>query len=123
MPSSARYYALVAQARLKGINARAAAGYAALMWWGEHYELPAARIVSGKRDRGWTVAAQKRWDRGDRAGLVTRPATNSAHLSGEAFDLERVGHLWIYGEWAPYAGLRWGGRFRSPDPVHFDTRT
>lgn len=53
---------------------------------------------------------------------MTRPALNSAHTRGEAFDVSAPGDvLAMMGAWAPYLGLRWGGTFTDPDPVHFDT--
>lgn len=91
------------------------------MWWGEHYGYRATSIVSGKRSWWKQRQLQRAWDRGDRAGLVVRPASNSAHTRGEAFDLARVSHLPIYGELARYLpGVRWGGRFNTRDDVHFD---
>jgi hypothetical protein len=63
-----------------------------------------------------------RWDRGDRAGLVVRPARDSKHVQGEAFDLQNTGALAKLGELAAPAGLVWGGFFADPDPVHFQIR-
>lgn len=121
-PSAARYWALYAHGKRHGLTHAAAAGYAALGWWLEHYDIQAPKIISGRRSRAKQEAMRRRWDRGDRRGLVSRPAENSAHLDGEAFDVSADSWtLSVMGSWAPYAGLRWGGSFN--DPVHFDTRT
>lgn len=121
-PSAARFYALYARGLAAGLTRRAAEGYATLGWWLEHYDIQAPKISSGRRSRSKQLEMQRRWDRGDRRGLVTRPATNSAHLDGEAFDVAADSWtLQVMGAWAPHAGLRWGGAFQ--DPVHFDTRT
>lgn len=121
-PSSARFYALYARGLAAGLSRRAATGYATLGWWLEHYDIQAPKITSGKRSKARQKELQRRWDRGDRAGLVARPADNSAHTEGEAFDVSADSWtLQVMGAWAPYAGLRWGGAFA--DPVHFDTRS
>lgn len=111
---------MVTQARRTGLTRKAAEAYATLAWWGEHYGIPAAAIVSGKRSSREQRALQQAWDRGDRRGLVVRPASNSAHTRGEAFDLARGPALAYYAAWAPYLGLRWGGNFAQRDDVHFD---
>lgn len=102
------------------MSRRAAEAYATLAWWGEHYGIPAAQIVSGKRSAREQRALQQAWDRGDRRGLAVRPASSSAHTRGEAWDLPRGQHLAYYAAWAPYLGVRWGGNFSDPDPIHFD---
>lgn len=108
-----------------GLSDRAAELYATLMYWGAFYDLEPARIVSGYRSPARQQQLLREWQQQGRNGpnrLVTKPAVNSAHSSREAFDLERVPHLWAYGFFAPYASGRWGGNFTNPDPVHFDTR-
>lgn len=91
------------------------------MLWGEQLGYPAASIVSGKRSARQQRQLRARWDAGDRTGLVARPAANSAHTRGDAFDLAKVRHLTIYGQLAQYLpGVRWGGTFSEYDPVHFD---
>lgn len=57
-------------------------------------------------------------------------ATASRHLSGNAFDLQIMGYTrsqipyWFWEEIGSiaeqYLGLRWGGRFSTPDVNHFD---
>lgn len=93
-------------------------------WWGEHYGIPAPRITSGARSNARNRQLQQRWDRGDRAGLSVRPADDTAHSTGDGFDLGGAPPytLQVYGYWAPYVGLRWGGTFRDPDKIHFDRR-
>ena len=85
-------------------------------------------VVSGFRDPERQRELQLLWDRGIRTGLVTRPATNSKHSTeswlgrpaAEAVDLSSTAtNLDILGSWAPFFGLKWGGNFRNPDPVHF----
>ena len=123
-PSLARYGQLYTYGRMKGLNSKAARLYATLMWWGLHYGLEPPDIHSGRRSKSHQREMQKRWDRGDRSGLLVRPATSSPHTRGSGFDLERVPYLATYGEWVPYAGGRWGGNFRGEhagDDVHFDT--
>lgn len=91
------------------------------MFWGEQLGYPAAGITSGKRSAARQRALIAAWDRGDRAGLAVRPAANSAHVEGRAFDLAKVRHLDIYGQLAQYLpGVRWGGTFSTYDPIHFD---
>lgn len=109
------------EARRAGLTRAAAEAYATLMWWGEHYGYRAAPIVSGRRSWWQQRRLRAAWDRGDRAGLAVRPAARSAHTQGTAFDVQRVPHLWVYGELARYLpGVRWGGTFSEPDPIHFD---
>lgn len=108
------------KAKAKGLTDRAATAYATLTWWGEHYGIRTPEIVSGLRDPKKQAEMRARWDRGDRRGLVVRPAASSAHTRGEAFDLTQGAHLTTLGALAQYAGLRWGGTFRDSDPVHFD---
>lgn len=124
-PSVARYWTLWAHAKGKGLNNDAAQLYATMCWWGLHYGLAAPPIHSGYRSARQQRKLRERWDRGDRAGLVVRPADDSPHTDRRAFDLQRVPHLHVYGEWAPYINprARWGGNFRgvhAGDDVHFD---
>lgn len=119
-PTERQYSELRDYARGFGLSWAAASAYATLSWWGLHYGYPPPAIVSGKRSRRQQKALQKKWDRGERAGLAVRPADRSTHTTGAGWDVERVSHLWVYGAWAPYVGARWGGNFRTPDPIHFD---
>lgn len=71
------------------------------------------QLTSGRRSRRAQEALI-------RAGKTT--ATRSLHLAGIAVDIagltpaqqREAGELWE--SW----GGRWGGRFRSKDPIHFD---
>lgn len=82
--------------------------------------MTAPKITSGLRSAKYQAELRARWDRGDRAGLVTRPALYSNHTRAEAFDIERGRALDYFAHWAPYLGVRWGGKFATPDGVHFD---
>lgn len=117
--------------RVTGLTEDTAAKAVELGYWAAHYGVPGLTIVSGKRDPEWTKAAQIRWDRGNRAGLIARPATNSDHHSGRAFDFGiENGRLTeaqfdLVGRIGEALGLTWGGRFRGAqkrDPVHFSLR-
>src|SRR5687767_1406355 len=68
-----------------GLTDRAAAGYTILAIWGEHYGQQAPAITSGKRSQ----ADQARLSAGFLAGLpgIYKPAANSKHLTGNAFDV------------------------------------
>lgn len=70
-------------------------------------------------------------------GAIVKPAKMSNHLVGHAVDgnvYDYKGHLWNHKELAnptgevlafildtEAKGLRWGGRFKKPDTVHWDT--
>lgn len=83
------------------------------------------RITSGFRSPKRQQELLDRWNRGDRRGIVTKPAVNSKHSNTSwgqpdslAVDLTS-NNLYTLGAWAPYFALKWGGKFRSSDPVHF----
>lgn len=105
-----------------GLNERTAERFAYLTWWGEHYGVKTPAIVSGSRSGFKQKVMRVKWDLGMRGGMVARPAEDSAHETGDAFDLQNTGALHMFGKLAPYAGLRWGGNFADPDPNHFDSR-
>lgn len=112
---------LTKYAKGQGLTSKTAEAYATLTWWGMHYGLDPAPIVSGYRSARRQRELVAAWDRGQRAGLAVRPAVDSAHTQGKAFDLARVPHLWAYGQLSSYLpDVRWGGTFRTPDPIHFD---
>ncbi len=87
------------------------------------------RVTSGFRDPKKQAAMRAAWDRGDRAGLIVRPAdpSKSKHCSTSitgapdalAIDMQckdnelaaRIGKA---------LGLRAGLYFTTPDPGHFD---
>jgi len=69
-------------------------------------------------------------------GAIVTPASHSNHLIGHAIDVnlyDKDGDLWtskyliepkdeildFINEVSKY-GIRWGGKFSTPDPVHFD---
>lgn len=105
----------------KGLTPLTAFVYALLAW---NYEIIsgefAPRIVSGRRSFEHQLSLRKRWEQGDRRGLVVRPALSSSHTRGTGFDLQRGPALPILGSWIEQLGGRWGGNFRDRDPVHFD---
>lgn len=85
--------------------------------------VPAIILASGARRTGEQQAAL--------VALGRSNAPDSAHLRGDAFDLDVAGvdreaipaAFWrIVGPWAERnLGLRWGGRWRNPyDPGHFE---
>lgn len=119
-PGAARFYELFGAGRRAGLTDAAAYAYASLSWWGEHYGIEAPRIVSGRRSAARQRELLARWNRGDRAGLVAKPARSSRHTQGRAWDVRDNGALYVYGAWAPHVGARWGGTFSDYDPVHFD---
>ena len=80
-------------------------------------------VVSGRR----SAAQQAALSAG--AGLPKASASTSRHVAGRAFDLGFSGYRWDevppeYWRWLGEAweslGGRWGGRFSTYDPVHFD---
>lgn len=117
-----RFEELFAEGKAKGLTDRAAAAYGALGVIGERYNVAAAPILSGKRSRFRNEALQLKWDLGLRSGLARRPAEESKHLDGDAFDLSAPAPvLRGYGHIARYLpGVRWGGNFTTPDLPHFD---
>lgn len=112
-----------------GLNEALALKISQLYLWGLQSGFP-MKVTSGWRDPEKQRAMQERWDRGDRAGLAARPATNSKHSTtgffgdpdAMAVDLYAGSdqNLRILGSWAQnYLGLKWGGTFRNADLVHF----
>ena len=80
------------------------------------------RVTSAKRSTAQQAALYAR--RGALTYPVARPGT-SKHELGLAVDLALVGarnsSAWAaIGEEGERQGLRWGGRFSKPDPVHFE---
>jgi len=111
-----------------GLNKVFAGKIATLYYWSQYYGI-SFNVTSGWRDPARQAALQKRWDRGDRSGLIVRPATTSKHCNTRfgkpdslAVDIDSS-NLQQLGAWAvKYLGLRWGGNFKSYDPVHFDQK-
>lgn len=117
VPTQQRFYELFERGKKAGLADHAAYGYAALCWWGEHYGIPAPRIVSGLRS---TERQRQLWaNRKSNRYPVARPGT-SKHEKGLAFDLPRGPHLEIFGHWSPLVGMRWGGYFARRDEIHFE---
>ena len=86
-------------------------------------------IISGFRDPARQTALRRQWDAGCRSacGIAVRPAERSAHSDRIAFDVTATvpptPAQWVrIGEIGEALGLRWGGRFSTPDRPHFDGR-
>lgn len=80
-------------------------------------------FISGFRSQQHQKELQERWDRGDRAGLKVRPADNSEHTRGNAFDISAdIFTLQQLGSETLRRGGRWGGSFLPPDNNHFDVK-
>ena len=93
------------------------------------------RVVSGYRSAEYQDQLRKKWDSGDRFGILVRPAAHSRHSSGLAVDLafswegypvpvretQRQYFSYLAEILAP-VGVIWGGTFRSPDVNHFEIR-
>jgi hypothetical protein len=75
-------------------------------------------LTSGFRDK----AKQLELVRSGRAITPALPG-RSTHNYGLAFDAVAPGHQEELGQLAERLGLFWGGRFRTPDPVHFQLVT
>lgn len=77
-------------------------------------------VTSGRRTHEQQAALYRDWQAGTRR-LPAAPPGRSAHEYGLAFDLGGAPRtLRIAGALAPYLGLTWGGRFHTPDVVHFE---
>ena len=107
-----------------GLTDRAAILYVTLVAWSIAYGLPPLSILSGYRDPEHQAELRRRWDAGDRGGLMARPAERSAHMTGDAFDTNYDANLLgIWGYFTKFIeNARWGGEFRAPDWNHFDVR-
>lgn len=98
--------------------------YAVLVLIGTKIGLDQPGIESGRRTQDEQDALLDRYNAGD-PGIITRPADNSTHIPGKAFDLNGVSRddLRTYGLiWTRYMSGTWGGNFTRSDPIHFDTR-
>lgn len=76
-------------------------------------------ITSGYRSPQEQLRLRRRWERGDREGLVARPACQSWHTVGRAIDVQSgVAGFDEYGRLLRRTGARDGRSFG--DPGHFD---
>lgn len=113
------------EAKFHGLVNEAAHAHAwatgVLAHWG-FTEAERPDIVSGGREPSKQRRMLARWQRGDRSGLVAKPACSSWHLVGRAWDVERHVQAFAWYRWLleSYFPIRWGGRFSARDPVHFD---
>ena len=79
-----------------------------------------ATITSAYRDPARQRALIAKWDAGDREGLVVRPSETSWHLQGRAIDIStNYANFAQLRDILENLGLEWGGRWKRPDPVHF----
>ncbi len=91
------------------------------------------RVTSGYRSPAYQRQLRARWDRGNRGGLVYRPALVSRHSTGRAIDIGFVirgrpvpvasipAISWAYvGALMERQGVTWGGRWSPPDLPHFE---
>jgi hypothetical protein len=110
----------VSDSRLQALDASGRAVALALVQYGRSLGLPLV-VTSGRRSQAQQEALVPA------AGLYK--AVNSRHVLGRAFDLGFAGYRWQEVPWEYWeflgriwesAGGRWGGRFRKPDPIHFD---
>lgn len=77
-------------------------------------------LTSGRRDRARQAQLYAAWVAG-KSKLPAAPPGRSMHELGLAFDIGGSAEgLQIAGQLAPFLGLRWGGNFTTPDPVHFE---
>lgn len=90
-------------------------------------------VVSGYRSQEAQRRLRDRFLSGDRSGIASEPAVDSLHTRGRAVDVQFSyrGRLvpvrdtpWEYWQFLADllepVGVRWGGRFKRPDPNHFD---
>ena len=90
-------------------------------------------VTSGYRSPEKQRALRTRYLAGDRVGLTSEPAADSRHSQGRAIDVafRYQGQLvpiaatprWAFEELAEFMapwGVRWGGRWRSPSPNHYE---
>lgn len=77
-------------------------------------------LTSGLRSTSKQAILYKQFLAGRSKYPVAPPGT-SKHEIGLAFDMGgSVEALQVAGALAPFFGLRWGGTFSTPDPVHFE---
>ena len=96
--------------------------YAYSAWWAWKNTNRVPEIVSGFRSPCRQAELIRRWESGNRLGLVAKPALRSYHMTGRAIDVDDDSPGFEYFRRAMiYYGARWGGNFQNNyDPVHFD---
>ena len=86
-------------------------------------------FINALRDAGWPAIITS-GTRSAAHNAAVGGAQDSHHLMGTAFDYGVLGYVLLdqdpaallaVGEFGEQLGLRWGGRFSSYDPGHFDT--
>lgn len=103
-----------------GLPARAHAWATAMLRWYNYGEPERPDIISGYRSPAEQARLRRRWERGDREGLVAPPACRSWHTVRRAIDVEDEvagfrPYAWLLTE---HTGARDGRSF--DDPGHFD---
>ena len=106
-------------ALIEPVRLRHAWATALLWYWYDLDEPGRPDIISGFRSPRKQLMLRLRWDRGDREGLVERPACRSWHMVGRALDVESgVRGFQQYARIMRGFGMRDGRTF--DDPGHFD---
>lgn len=122
-PEMARAYFAASYGLDPTFAVKAAALYLALWALGKN-----PRVTSGFRSPTKQAAMRAAWDRGERAGLVVRPADPKASMHCQGTD-SRPASLAIDmpcddnalgARVAEALGLRAGQYFKVPDPGHYD---
>jgi len=83
---------------------------------------PPVDLVSGYRSPQRQRDLLARWERGDRQGLTSKPASRSWHTVGLAIDIQTASPSFEVAReiLTRFFKCRWGGDFTVPSPGHFD---
>jgi len=108
-----------------GLNIGLAEKIALLFLYAYYYNV-SYTINSGFRDPAKQQALLDRWNAGDRVGIKVKPAKLSKHSfttwlnnpDSNAIDIS-FSNPDLIGSWSGFFGLKWGGKFRTPDKVHY----
>ena len=76
-------------------------------------------ITSGFRSQAKQDELRRRWAAGEPG--IYKPARVSKHSSRRAIDVStRDPNFSLYKDFMKMLGVKWGGDFSRPDPVHFE---
>lgn len=82
--------------------------------------VPILQVTSAYRSPQRQAQLRAQWDRGDRTGLVVRPALSSSHTEGRAIDISTQTPAFDFQrDFLIASGFEWGGNWQTPDRVHF----